>query len=88
MITVELKLTNPNVLKEQVTATAIYTDDVDGSTKTFSLRQADIGTGPQQIAVLDELNSQYQAELVKDTAIAAYIADLETQGAVNLQARL
>lgn len=87
--TVKLKITEQDVSKKQVNVVATYTDSNDPTnTKIVNIDTAIIATSAQQLAVLDVVHAHYEAQVTKATAIAAFIADLETSGAANLKARL
>lgn len=87
--TVTLKITPQDVAERKAGIVATYSDSGDPTnTKTVNIDTAVLETGGQQLAELDNIHEHYQAQVTRDAAIAAWIADLETTGAANLQARL
>ena len=88
-VTVGLKITVLDVARREVNVTATYTDAADpNNPKIITVQNALIATAAQKGAVLDNIEAHYNALLTRDAAVAAFIADLETAGAANLEARL
>ena len=86
-ITWDVQITVISISTKEVSVTATRTDDVSGKVRTYTVPRAPIGTAEQKLSVIDEIWEKHQAELNKETAIAAFIGTLETQAKTNLEAR-
>ena len=86
-ITWKLKITVLSVVEKKISVTAVRTDDVDNSQKTFSIHRAVIKTQKQKADVLDKIWAQYEESAAKQAEIDSVVENLEAQGAANLEAR-
>ncbi len=77
-----------DVAAQAVSVTATRTDDADPTNpKTYSVAYAVITTSAQKLAVMDNIWSQHQAAVTKESAIGAFIGSLQADAKTNLEAR-
>ena len=87
-ITWDTKITVINAATKEISLTATRTDSIDpNNPKTYTVSRAVIETGPQKIAVMDEVWAKYQADLAKESNLAGVIGSLEADANANLEAR-
>ena len=85
MVTWEVKITPINISTYEASIVGTRTDD-EGS-KSYTVPRATIETGPQQIAVMDEIWEKYQNALSDAAAVESFVAAKEAAGKANLEAR-
>ena len=86
-ITWTVTITPIDVPAKTVSINAVRYDDVALETETHNIITAVIETSAQKTAVLDNLWQQHLEYQAKQTAIAAFLGNLETAAKANLEAR-
>ena len=86
-ITWNVTITPLDISRKEASVTATRTDSVTGSVETHNIITCLLVTTVQKTVVLNQLWDMHLTEQAKQTAIAAYIGDLEAQAKANLEAR-
>ena len=86
-ITWEITITPIDIANYIASIRAIRTDDTSGDTATYEVPKAVINTGPQQVAVMDEIWAKHQVSIAQIAAVQAFVATKKVAGKANLEAR-
>ena len=82
-----VNITNVNVVKKRVDVAFIRTDDVTQATENYSFSRVIIGTTAQRTALLNLVWQKHLDAVSDQTAVDAFITNLEQLGKSNLEAR-
>ena len=83
----ECSITNVNVDQKRADVSFVRTDDVSGETETYSFRKVIIETTAQRTALLDLVWSKHEDTETQNSAIDAFVTNLEQLAKSNLEAR-
>ena len=87
-ITWTATITPLNLSTKEASISAVRLDSEDAENpKTYNVPLAKLATAGEKLAVADEIWDAYQADLVSDATIAAFIDQLELDLNANLEAR-
>ena len=86
-ITWSCNITNADPDNFRADASFIRTDDVTGGVETYGYSKVIIETTAQRVALLDIVWAEHLRAIMKQTAIDAFITDLEQLAKINLEAR-
>lgn len=86
-ITWDVQISNVDVSQKRADVTAVRTDDVSGDVETYSYTKAIIGTTQERQGILQSIWDNHLAAANNQTAIDAFVDNLETAAKANLEAR-
>ena len=87
-VTWEVKITLISLATKEVSVVATRTDSLNvDNPRSYTVPRAMIATSAQKLAVMDEIWEKYQDSLAKESVIAEFVNELETQAKSNLEAR-
>jgi len=86
-ITWEVQITNVDVDQKRADVSFTRVDDVSGTAENYNYSQAIIETTEQRAALLQTVWDSHLAAVSKQTAIDAFITNLEQTAKSNLEAR-
>jgi len=82
-----VRITNVNVEQKRADVSAVRLDDVSGNTETYNYSGAILETGPQRVAIRNQIWADHVTTVAKQATIDAFILNLETDAKTNLEAR-
>ena len=82
-----VEITNVDVVKKRADVVFTRLDDTTQATENYSFRKAIIETGTQRSALLNLVWQKHLEAVDDQTAIDAFITNLEQLGKSNLEAR-
>lgn len=80
-------ITKVDVSKKRADVSVTRLDDVTGETESYRYAKVVLETTAQRLDLLDTVWGQHMQEVDKQTAIDAFITNLEQLGKSNLEAR-
>ena len=83
----DVKISNADVAHYRADLTFTRTDNVTNAVETYSFAKTIIETTPQRAALLDLVWAEHLKAAGQQTAIDAFITNLEQLGKSNLEAR-
>lgn len=83
--TVDIK--NVNVIEKRADVAFMRVDDVTSATKSYNFSKVIMETTAQRLALLDLVWQKHLDEVADQTAIDAFVTNLEQLGKSNLEAR-
>jgi len=83
----EVGITNVDVDDNRADVTFARTDDVTGATESYSFKKVIIETTQQRTDLLDLVWSKHLEAVSEQSAVDAFITNLEQLGKSNLEAR-
>lgn len=86
-ITWEVQITNVDVTEKRADVSFTRLDDSTGATETYNYTKVILETQAQKVALLNHAWDSHLAAVAKQTAIDAFITDLEAAAKVNLEGR-
>lgn len=86
-ITWDVQITKVNVTSKRANITFVRTDDATGETETYSFNSAIIGTAAERTALLETVWGSHLETVDKQSAVDAFITNLEQLAKSNLEAR-
>lgn len=86
-ITWECSITNVKVAEKRADVSFSRVDDVLETTEAYSFRGVILETTAQKTALLNLVWAKHQELITKQSAIDAFVSDLEDQAKTNLEAR-
>ena len=86
-ITWDVSINNVNVDQKRADVNITRTDDVTGDTENYRYSKVIIETTEQRLALLDQAWDEHEEAATKQTAVDAFITNLEQLGKANLEAR-
>jgi len=86
-ITWTVDIRNVNVDQKRADVTFMRTDDVTSATESYNFSKAILETTAQRVALLDLVWQKHLDEVADQTAIDAFITNLEQLGKSNLESR-
>ena len=83
----DVKISNADVAHFRADLTFTRTDDVTNAVETYPFSKVIIETTAQRLALLDLVWAEHLKVVGKQTAVNAFITNLEQLGKSNLEAR-
>ena len=82
-----VNITNVNVVDNRADVSFNRLDDETQAAESYSFKQTSLETTPERVALLDAVWQRHLDAVNDQTAIDAFITNLEQQGKDNLEAR-
>ena len=80
-------ITNVDVAQKRADVSFTRLDDVTGATENYSFRKAIIGTAEERTALLNQVWQNHLDAVSEQSAVDAFITNLEQLAKSNLEAR-
>ena len=82
-----VNITNVNVAGKRADVSFNRLDDETQATESYNFKQTNLETTTERVALLDAVWQNHLAAVSGQTAIDAFVTNLEQQGKDNLEAR-
>jgi len=86
-ITWDISITNVDVDQKRADIRFTRTDDITDATESYGFSKAIIETGEERTALLNQAWQNHLDAVAKQTAVDAFITNLEQLAKANLEAR-